>query len=142
MQNCLAKFQIIFSNSFTRLKNLKVKLQNNDELKENYCRVLNKYQSYGIIEKVDHIAKPGEVHYLTHHAIVKNKKETSKIEIAFDGSSYLKNKLSINPLSILEPGPCLLPLPLRFRLESIGIIADKKQAFLQISMDPSHRDNL
>ena len=26
-----------FSNSFTRLKSLKVKLQNNDELKENYC---------------------------------------------------------------------------------------------------------
>ena len=33
----------IFSNSITRLKNLKVKLQNNNELKENYCRVLNEY---------------------------------------------------------------------------------------------------
>ena len=97
-----------FSNSFNRLKNLKVKLQNNDELKENYCRVLNEYESYGIIEKVDHIAEPGEVHYLPHRAIVKNKKETSKIRIVFDGSSYLKNELSIN--DFLEPGPCLLPL--------------------------------
>ena len=32
-----------FSNSITRLKNLKVKLQNNNELKENYRRVLNEY---------------------------------------------------------------------------------------------------
>ena len=41
-----------FSNSFTRLKNLKVKLQNNDELRENYCRVSNDHESYGITEKV------------------------------------------------------------------------------------------
>ena len=32
-----------FSNSITRLKNLKVKRQNKDELKENYQRVLNEY---------------------------------------------------------------------------------------------------
>ena len=31
---------------------------------------------------------------------------------------------------------------LRFRLGSIGIIADIRQAFLQISVDPSHRDYL
>ena len=50
-----------FSNSFTRSKNLKVKLQNNDELKESHCRVLHEYESHdGIIEKVDHIAEPGE----------------------------------------------------------------------------------
>ena len=50
-----------FSNSFTRSKNLKVKLQNNDELKESPCRVLNEYESHdGIIEKVDHIAEPSE----------------------------------------------------------------------------------
>ena len=32
-----------FSNSITRLKNLKIKRQNKDELKENYQRVLNEY---------------------------------------------------------------------------------------------------
>ena len=97
-----------FSNSFFRLKNLKVKLQNNDELKENYRRVLNEYESKGIIEKIDHIAEPGGVHYLPHRAIVKSEKETSKIRIVFDGSSYLKNELSIN--EFLEPGHCLLHL--------------------------------
>ena len=97
-----------FSNSFTRLKNLKVKLQNNDELKKNYCRVLHEYESQRIIEKIDHIAEPGGVHYLPHRAIVKSGKETSKIRIVFDGSSYLKNELSIN--EFLEPGHCLLHL--------------------------------
>ena len=58
-----------FSNSFFRLKNLKVKLQNNDELKENYCRVLNEYESQGIIEKIDHIAEPGGG-YITSHIVL------------------------------------------------------------------------
>ena len=62
----------------------------------------------------------------------------------FDGFSYLKNELSIN--EFLEPGPSLLRLLsdvlLRFRLGSIGITADVRQAFLQISVDPSQRDYL
>ena len=132
------------SNSFFRLKNSNVKLQNNDELKKNYCWVLNEYESQGIIERVDHIAEPGGVLYLPHHAIVKNKKETSKIRIVFDGSSYLKNELSIS--EFLEHGPCLLPLLydvlLRFRLGSKGIVADIRQAFLQISVYSNHRDYL
>ena len=133
-----------YSNSFFRSKNLKVKLQNNDELNKNYCRVLDEYESQGIIEKTEHIADPAGVHYLPHRAMVKSKKETSKIRIVFDGSSYLKNELSIN--EFLEPGPCLLPLLydvlLRLCLRSIGIIADIRHAFLQISVDPSHSDYL
>ena len=133
-----------YSNSFFRSKNLKVKLQNNDELNKNYCRVLDEYESQGIIEKTEHIADPAGVHYLPHRAMVKSKKETSKIRIVFDGSSYLKNELSIN--EFLEPCPCLLPLLydvlLRLCLRSIGIIADIRHAFLQISVDPSHSDYL
>ena len=57
---------------------------------------------------------------LPHRAVVKNKRETSKITIAYDGSSNLKNESSIN--EFLKPGPCLFPLPydklLRFRLGS------------------------
>ena len=57
------------------MKNLKVKLQNNNEIKENNCRVLNEYESYGIIEKVDHIAEPGEAHYFPHRAMLKTKRK-------------------------------------------------------------------
>ena len=83
----------------------------------------------------------GDVNDLPLRAVVKNKKETCKIRIVFDGFSYLKNDLSIN--EFLQSEPCLLPLLydvfLRFRLGSIGIIADIRQAFLQISVDPTHR---
>ena len=38
--------------------------------------------------------------------------------------------------------PVLYDVILRFRLGSIGIIANIRQAFLQISVDPTHRDYL
>lgn len=78
---------------------------------------------------------------MPYRAIVKTKKKL-KIRIVCDGSSYLKNQLSIN--EFLEPGPSLLPLFYdvlqRFRLGSIGIITGIKQAFLQIPVDPIHSD--
>ena len=76
---------------------------------------------------------------MPHRAIVKTKKK-HKIRIVCDGSSYLKNQLSIN--EFLEPGSSLLPLFYdvlqRFRLGSTGIITGIKQAFLQIPLDPIH----
>ena len=114
------------------------------ELKNNYCIVLNKHESYGIIEEVDHIAESGMVYHLPHRAIVKSKKETPNIRIVFHGSSYLKNELSIE---FLEPGRCLLPLLydafLRFRLRSKGIIDDIRQTFLFANLSrTAHCDNL
>ena len=107
------------------MKNLKVKLQNNDELKATiaeFCRLVAEYESNGIIEKVHHIAEPGEVHYLLG------------LEQRLMDSLILR--MSFPLFLSLEPGPCLSPLG-RFRLGGIGIIADIRQAFFQISVNPS-----
>ena len=70
-----------FSIAFTRLKSLKVELQNNGELKGNYYRGLSDHKSYGIIEKFYHIAEPAKVHYLpTHCSMVKNNKAALTLE--------------------------------------------------------------
>ena len=66
------------------------------------------------------------------------------VRAVFDESSKYTSEPSINEL--LESGPCLLPLLydilLRFRLGPIGITADIKQAFLQISVAKEHRNFL
>ena len=66
------------------------------------------------------------------------------MRIVFDASAKFKNEKSLN--DVLDPGPCLLPLLfnilLRFRTGKIGLIADIKQAFLQIEVAPEHRDFL
>ena len=54
-----------FSNSFTSLKNLKVKLQSNDELKENYCRVL---MSMKVMESLKRLLNL--VRYITSYIVL------------------------------------------------------------------------
>ena len=101
---------------------------------EQYVNILCEYEKQGIVEKPTEICEPGKAHYLRHHPVVKENRETSKVRIVFDGSSKYKGEPSVNEL--LESGPCLLPLLydilLRFSLGPITIIADIKQAFLQI----------
>ena len=63
----------------------KVKTPEQWQIKRQLLQTFEKHESYGIIEKDDHIAETGEERYLPHRAIVKNKK-TSKTRIAFDGS--------------------------------------------------------
>ena len=66
----------------------------------------------------------------------------TKIHPVFDASCRSYNNLSLNDL--LNIGPKLQPLIVgilvRFRRWPIGLTADIKQAFLQIALNPSHKD--
>ena len=62
----------------------------------------------------------------------------------FDASAHVNDEPCLN--DILDPRPCLIPLIfdilLRFRTGKIGLVADMKQAFLQINTAEEHRDYL
>ena len=112
----------------------------------NYHAALKEYESEGIIEKVptDQVYKEsGAVHYLPHRAVVREDKLTTKIRPVFDASCKI-NGPSLN--ECLYSGPNLLSkifdVLFRFRLNKIGIVADIKKAFLNISVAPEHRDFL
>ncbi|XP_052749322.1 uncharacterized protein LOC128200300 [Galleria mellonella] len=80
-------------------------------------------------------------HYLPHHAVVKESSLTTKIRPVFDASATTKEGVSLN--SCLEKGSNLIELIpkllIQFRKGKIGIIADIKKAFLQISIHPNDR---
>ena len=82
------------------------------------------------------------MHYLPHQAVIKKDRETTKLRIVFDAASKTKNDLSLN--DSLLTGSCLLPLLndilIRFRIGKYGLVADIKQAFLQICLNEEHRD--
>ena len=65
----------------------------------------------GIIEPVDETESRAinpKIHYLPHHAGVREDKSTTKVRIVFNGSAKLNNQeLSIN--DCLERGPNLVP---------------------------------
>ena len=115
-----------------------------DTLLKNYDTIFKEYFQEGITEKASNIPNEGCVHYLPHRPVIRNDRETCKMRIVFDASAKFKNEKSLK--DVLDPGPCLLPLlfniSLRFRTGKIGLIADIKQAFLQIEVAPEHRDFL
>ena len=131
-----------FQNSKTRLVQLLNKL--NPDLLANYDEIIKTYKKENIIEKIETVGKPGLAHYLPHRAVIRNESETTKTRIVFDASSKIGNNPSLN--DCLHSGPCLLPLIfeilLRNRIGDVGLVADIKQAFLNIEIDEGDRDFL
>ncbi|XP_065678212.1 uncharacterized protein LOC124818127 [Hydra vulgaris] len=128
-----------------RLANLKVRL-NDKQLVTEYNQIYIDYEKNNIIEKVsesDIFKEPGCVHYLPHKPVIRRDKDTTKIRAVFY-ASYSTTGPSLN--DCLNSGPNLLPkifdILLKFRFNAIGIIADIKQAFLNIEISPEHRDYL
>ena len=80
----------------------------NKNLFTDYDKVVKQYLIRGIVEYVennDNKITFGEVHYLPHRAVIREK--TTKLCIAFDASSKAKGQHCLN--NILYSSPCLLP---------------------------------
>ena len=134
-----------FSVCQKRLELTRSKLKKQGILNE-YNQIFSEYQENGIIERVPDNEIPkeiGSVHYLPHRAVVRKDKSTTKIRAVFD-ASCATNGPSLN--DCLYSGPNLISkifdILLRFRLNRIAIIADIKQAFLNIAIEQSHCDYL
>ncbi len=87
-------------------------------------------------------AKPKLVNYLSHHAVVKPGKSTTKLRVVFNASAKGSKGLSLN--DVLLTGPKLQKdintILLKFRFHPIVFLADIKQMYLQINLTPEHRD--
>ena len=113
-----------------------------------YDDIIEEQLQSGVIEPViekDPVSVDQPVHYMPHHAVVREDKETTKVRIVYDGSAHeKKDEASIN--DCLKQGPNLIPslfdILLKFRSHKIGLIADIEKAFLMISIDQSDRDSL
>ena len=134
-----------FKVSEARLRNLTKRLKDKNLVKD-YDAIFKEYQSSGIIERVAdaEVAKPtGEVHYLPHRPVVRADKATTKVRAVFD-ASCAANGPSLN--DCLYSGPNFLSkifdILLRFRFNFIAILADIKQAFLNVQIAEEHKDFL
>ena len=91
----------------------------------------------GIIEKVDETQQnTGRiVHYLPHHVVIRQDKQTTKLRIAYDASARGDGP-SLN--DCLHSGPkfdqSILDIALRFRAYKVAIAADLEMAFLMVSV--------
>ncbi|KAJ8978051.1 hypothetical protein NQ317_015232 [Molorchus minor] len=124
-----------FNLSKRRLDNLMIKLQN-DGYYDDYDNVFSEWLSEGIIEYVPVDEITHEAHYLPHRHVIKLSSSTTKIRPVFDASAREKGYPSLNQciekgINLIELIPSVL---LRFRLHKIGVVADIRKAFLQISL--------
>ena len=83
------------------------------------------------------------MYYLSHRPVVRHDKETTKIRTVFDASCSVDGPC-LN--QCLYSGPNLLAkifdILLRFCLNRIAILADIKQAFLNVGISREHSDHL
>ena len=132
-----------FSLCEKRLKTLHSKLKNDTVLLKRYNDIFVEQREMGIIEEAPDTGSPGSCHYIPHHPVIREDKNTSKIRIVFDASAKSAGP-SLN--DCLYKGPQLTPLIFdiltRFRTYAIALTSDIEKAFLQISIEKNDRDFL
>lgn len=93
-----------YHNSFKRLKGQIEKLKSVPENLNAYDAIINEQVEVSIIEGVLELETPDKVHYLLHHAVIRNDAKTTKIRVVYDTSSKEgKGGVSLN--DCLHVGP-------------------------------------
>ncbi|XP_068240256.1 uncharacterized protein [Palaemon carinicauda] len=130
--------------SHKRLGRLMVKLEHDKELKKEYQKVFDSYESDHMIEEVprQEISGVNSVYYMPHRPVVKLSSSSTKIRPVFDVSASCYNGVSLN--DCLSSGPSLnldlVEVLIRFRRWPNAVTADIRKTFLQISAQEKDRD--
>ncbi|GFR33132.1 transposable element Tcb2 transposase [Trichonephila clavata] len=132
-----------FETAKRRFDNLKIKLNKNKDICEEYKRIIDEQLKNGIIEECsDNSLFSG--YFMPHQAVIRPEKETSRVRIVFDASSKGKNSKSLNDLLFSGPNliPDLLHIILKFRKYEIAFCGDIEKAFLNITIAQEDRKYL
>ena len=111
-----------------------------------YDRVIKDQLQNGIVERVSSSTSDitGEVHYLPHHAVLRQDKTTTKVRVVYDASAKVGMGPSLN--QCLHAGPPMLEhiadILLRFRVHKVAVTADIEKAFLMVGVIEDDRNVL
>lgn len=86
----------------------------------------------------------GEVHYLPHHPVVLQDKQTTKVRVVYDASAREKVGPSLNDClySVPSLSETISDILIRFRCHKTALVGDIEKAFLMISVAEDDRDAL
>ena len=108
--------------------------------------VIQEQVNAGVVERVeeDGPREVGEVHYLAHHPVVRQNKETTKVRVVYDASAKRSGSPSLN--DCLHFGPPLsetiADVLVRFRCHKTALVVDLEKDFLMISVAEDDCDAL
>ena len=133
--------------SAKRLNSMLSRLRKQPELLKEYDEIVRDQTEKGILEDVDPNAPTvvSKTHYLAHHPVIRDYKDTTRVRIVFDASAKVtQNSPSLN--NVLHVGLSLIPkivdILIRFRWYRVPLIGDIEKAFLNVRVDHSDRDCL
>ena len=120
-----------------QLHQVERRLQRNPELREEYIKFLDEYESLGHMKRVCEESEKKRICYLPHHPVFKPSSSTTKTRIVFNASAKTTNDLSLN--DILLKGPTIqqdiYSITLRFRTHEIALVADIEKMYRGIWVD-------
>ena len=128
-----------------RLEGLTKRLRQTPEILREYNAIIRDQINRGVVEVVpdSEVAQEGQVHYLPHHAVIRNDKMTTKLRVVYNASAR-----SVGPSlnDCLYTGPKfnqkIFDILIRFCSYRVALTADIEKPFLMISVRPSDRDVL
>ena len=128
-----------------RLYGLLRRLRQEPRILKEYDAIIKEQLEKGIVEVVDNPwnSTSEKVHYIPHHAVFRNDKQTTKLRIVYDASSKT-NGPSLNDCLYAGPafGQSIFDIVLRFRVHKVALVADIEKAFLMVSIAEEDRDVL
>ncbi|XP_025419482.1 uncharacterized protein LOC112689831 [Sipha flava] len=133
------------SHALQQFKGLEFRLNRNPDLRKQYNDFMQDYLSSGHMERIPLHEIDNPLHYyIPHHCILKPDSMTTKLRVVFNASARTSTGASLN--ESMYTGPKLQPdiqvVLLRSRLWKYVFMADIKQMYRQIVIQPSDRDYL
>ena len=128
-----------------RLHGLLRRLRQHPSVLKEYDATIRDQLNKGIVERVsmpEH-RSTCEVHYMPHHAVIRQDKQTTKLRVVYDASAKSDGP-SLNDCLFTGPkfGQNIMDIILRFRTHKVALVADIEKAFLMVSMCEKDRDVL
>ena len=136
-----------FNLCYNRLRYLQRRLIKQPEILKEYQGTIDEQLRCNIIEPVDNSNESSDtfIHYMPHHAVVKQGRSTTKVRVVYDGLAT-SHECNIALNDCLQVGPNLIPklfnVLIRFRCYQVALTGDIEKAFLMISIRESDRDML